>query len=128
GILPYRDRQSCLFYQLVDRDDLNGNYLETSGSAMVAYAIIKGCRLEMLEQGKYFQTGEESWAGLEAEKLKMDSGNLHLMGTCASAGLGPKDERDGSPEYYLSERVAVDNAHGVAACMMAYGEWLKFKK
>ena len=28
--------------------ELEGNYLETSGSAMIAYAILKGCRLERL--------------------------------------------------------------------------------
>lgn len=126
GILSYQDKESGLFYQLIDRADLEGNYLETSGSAMVAYTIIKGCRLGMLQKEKYFPVGEQILAALEAEKLKMEEGKLQLHGTCASAGLGPKDERNGSPEYYLSERIAVDNAHGAATCMMAYGEWLKW--
>lgn len=124
GILPYEDCDKGLFYQLIDRNDLKDNYLETSGSAMIAYAAMKGFRLGILEK-LYFQKGEEILAALEAQKFAVRAGKLYLTGTCASAGLGPGKERDGSPEYYLSEAVKDDNAHGVAMCMMAYSEWLK---
>ena len=127
GILPYQDKKSGLFYQLIDRADLKDNYLETSGSAMVSYAILKGCRLGILDKEKYLKTGEFILASIEALKADIQDGEIHLTGTCASAGLGPKDERDGSPEYYLSEAVKDDNAHGVATCMMAYSEWLKIR-
>ncbi|MGN0322158.1 MAG: glycoside hydrolase family 105 protein, partial [Oliverpabstia sp.] len=43
GILQYQDPETGLFYQVIDRSDVENNYLETSGSAMVAYAIMKGC-------------------------------------------------------------------------------------
>ena len=56
GILLYQDMQSKLFYQIIDRADIEGNYLETSGSA---YAILKGCRLGVLQQEKYLPLGEE---------------------------------------------------------------------
>lgn len=125
GILPYQDKDSCLFLQLIDRDDLKDNYTETSGSAMVAYAVLKGCRMGVLDKETYLKTGERILAALEAQKIDVRNGEFHLTGTCASAGLGPKDERDGSAEYYLSEAVKDDNAHGVATCMMAYSEWLK---
>ncbi len=131
GILPYADKDTGLFYQVVDHQDMAGNYLETSGSAMVAYAVLKGSRLGVLDREKYFAIGEHILAALEAEKIEARDGRFYLTGTCASGGLGLKDgipgqeERDGSPEYYLGEAVKDDNAHGVAACMMAYSEWLK---
>lgn len=125
GLLTYQDKAAGLFYQLIDRKDLAGNYLETSGSAMAAYAILKGCRLGMLDSQKYEAVGKNIMLAIAAEKLEYDHGCLHLTGSCASAGLGPGDERDGSPEYYLSEAVKPDNYHGVAACILAYGEWLK---
>lgn len=125
GLLPYRNERKGMFYQLIDRKDLEGNYLETSGTAMAAYAILKGCRLGMLDSQNYQAVGTDILLAVGAEKLEYEQGRLHLTGTCASAGLGPKDERDGSAEYYLSEAVKPDNSHGVAACMLAYGEWLK---
>lgn len=125
GLWPYRDPKTGLFFQLVDQAGLEGNYLETSGSGMVAYAVLKGCRLGVLDREKYYGPGIRMLAALESEKMRAENGGFHLEGTCASAGLGPKDERDGSARYYLSEAVRDDNAHGVAACMMAYSEWLK---
>ena len=125
GLMVYQDKATGLFYQLVDRKDLSGNYLETSGSAMISYALLKGSRLGILEKEKYNKEGAMILAAIEAEKMKVENSRLVLTGTCASAGLGPNEERDGSPEYYLSEAVKDDNAHGVAACMMAYSEWLK---
>lgn len=125
GLLNYQDPDSGLFYQLIDRSDLEGNYLETSGSAMVSYAILKGCRLGILDREIYQEKGARILAALEITKTSLQDGSIHLTGTCASAGLGPKDERDGSPEYYLSEAVKDDNAHGVSMCMMTYSEWLR---
>lgn len=123
GILKYQDPESGLFYQLIDRADLPGNYLETSGSAMVAYSVLKACRLGLLQKEKYFELGEQILMALEALMFTVEKKKFHLNGICASAGLGPKEERDGSPEYYLGEPQRADNKHGAAACMMAYGEW-----
>lgn len=125
GLLSYEDKNSGLFYQLIDLADLHDNYLETSGSAMVSYAVMKACRLGVLEYEPYFHKGERILAALETMKTVVQDGSFHLIGTCASAGLGPKDERDGSAGYYLSEAVKDDNAHGVSMCMMAYSEWLR---
>lgn len=123
GILKYQDPESGLFYQLIDRADLPGNYLETSGSAMVAYSVLKACRLGLLQKEKYFEVGEQILMALEAKMFRVEKKKLHLTGICASAGLGPKEKRDGSPEYYINEPQKPDNKHGAAACMMAYGEW-----
>ena len=44
GMLPHLDSKTKMIYQLVDMPNLEGNYLETSGSAMLAYAMIKGAK------------------------------------------------------------------------------------
>ncbi len=50
-LLPYQVADTGMFLQVVDRADLTGNYSETSGSVMVAYALMKGARLGMLPPG-----------------------------------------------------------------------------
>ena len=77
GILPYQDKKSGLFYQLIDRADLKDNYLETSGSAMVAYAILKGCRMSILDREKYLKTGEFILASIEALKADIQDGDVY---------------------------------------------------
>lgn len=128
GLLPYLDPLSGMFLQLVDRPDLSGNYPETSGSAMAAYAFMKGARLGMLPP-PFAQSGAGILTAIDRAFLIREDGGLHLHGICASAGLGAgpdhRSDRDGSAAYYLSEKQIPDNQHGAAACMMAYGEWLR---
>ncbi|NLP34624.1 MAG: glycosyl hydrolase family 88 [Clostridiales bacterium] len=124
GILQYQDKESKLFYQVIDKAEIDGNYLETSGSAMIAYAILKACRKDVLHKEKYQFIGEEILNKLVEYKLVEKDGNIHLSGICSVAGLGPGEERDGSIEYYLSEKVVCDDPKGVGPFMMAYAQWL----
>ncbi|GLC81935.1 glycoside hydrolase family 88/105 protein [Lacrimispora brassicae] len=127
GILEYQDQESGLFYQLIALPDIDGNYLETSGSAMIAYSILKGCRLGVLQEEKYRAAGERIMMALHDQKMVCIDGKWHLKDICEVAGLGPKDERDGSIVYYLSEPIVWDEVKGVGAAMMAYAEYLKLK-
>ncbi len=129
GVLQYQDKESKLFYQVIDRGDTTGNYLETSGSAMIAYAILKGCKMGLLLKEKYVCRGEEILNSLMENKLQERDGALHLTGICQMAGLGPdnKPSRDGSIEYYLSEKVVEDDPKGVGPLMMAYAQLLQLK-
>ena len=128
GVLRYQDPKSKLFYQLIALPDEPGNYLETSGTAMIAYAILKGVRLGVLSEEKYRAVGEEILGELLRQKLVCEDGKLHLKDICKVAGLGPKDERDGSIAYYLSEPIVSDDVKGVGAAALAYGELLKLRK
>lgn len=131
GLLPYQDRASGMFLQLVDLAGEPGNYPETSGSAMVAYAMMKGARLGMLPPA-YFHKGAEILEGIARTYLTGYNGQLMLGGICGSAGLGPgpdhRTDRNGTPAYYLSEAIRPDNQHGTAACMMAYSEFLRGRR
>ena len=49
GVAAYADPESGMYYQVVDCGGKEGNYLETSGSSMIAYAMLKGARLGVLE-------------------------------------------------------------------------------
>ena len=128
GILTYQDQESRLFYQLPALPEQEGNYLETSGSLMVAYAVLKGCRLGALLEEKYAARGREIYdAVLEQKIYQADDGAYHLSGTCAVAGLGPRTERDGSIAYYLSEPVVDDDVKAMGVLMMVTAELMKME-
>ena len=128
GILTYQDQESRLFYQLPALPEQEGNYLETSGSLMVAYAVLKGCRLGVLLEEKYAARGREIYnAVLEQKIYQADDGAYHLSGTCAVAGLGPRTERDGSIAYYLSEPVVDDDVKAMGVLMMVTAELMKME-
>lgn len=130
GMLEYQDQESGLFYQLTELPDEEGNYLETSSSSMVAYSLLKGCRLGVLDEAAYLAKGEIILIALETRMFQLSHGQLKLTGMCVGAGLGPADNlrRDGSVAYYLTERIVADEQKGVGTMMMAYSEWLKLQK
>lgn len=126
GIIPYLNQEQNMFYQVIDKKEAEGNYLETSGTAMVAYAIMKGCRMGILAKEKYQQTGEDIFDSMTKLKLVEEEGRIRLSGICSVAGLGPEGDlrRDGSVSYYLSEPVVCDDSKGVGAYFMAYAQRL----
>ncbi len=129
GMLLHQDKESGLFYQLTALPEEKGNYLETSASSMVAYSILKGCRLGIFDD-TYRAKGEEILIALETRMFSIKNGKLELGGMCVGAGLGPAGNlrRDGSVAYYLKEGVVHDEQKGTGAAMMAYSEWLKLDK
>ena len=126
GLLEYEDKEKHMFYQVVDQGDKEGNYLESSGSSMVAYAILKGVRLGVLD-ASYKDVGLDIFQGICDAYLSEEDGKLNLDGICLSAGLGPSNnlKRDGTFAYYISEPVVKNDAKGVGPLIMAYIEVLR---
>lgn len=124
GIAQYADPETGMFWQVVDQGGREGNYLETSGSSMIAYAMMKGARLGVIDK-KYAEAGRKAFDGICQKYLNInDEGELNLGGICLVAGLGPEDNRrrDGSYEYYVSEPVVDNDAKGVAPFVLCYTE------
>ena len=123
AVAPYADARSGMYYQVVDQGARAGNYLETSGSCMLAYAMLKGARLGALDK-EYAAKGEHTFRGIVERYLSFTDGELNLGGICLVAGLGPQDNRrrDGSYEYYISEPVVENDAKGVAPFLLCYTE------
>ena len=130
GILQYQDQESKMFWQVPNYPNREGNYLETSGSSMIAYAILKGVRLEVLPE-RYQKIGLDIFNGICNKYLSVKpDGDLNLGGICLVAGLGPANNlrRDGSYEYYISEPIVENDAKGVGPLIMAYTEVMKVNK
>ena len=123
GLLMYQDKESKMFYQVVDQGNREGNYLETSGSSMIAFAILKGVRLHVLPD-KYEQIGLDIFNGVCNKYVSEKNGDLNVGGICLVAGLGPEDNtrRDGTYEYYISEPVVENDAKGIGPLILAYTE------
>lgn len=125
GMLPYQHPDG-MWYQVVDKGDSPGNYLESSGSLMLAYAMLKGSRLGYIAK-EYSERGLFAFHGTVRQYLREEQGEVLLGGICRSAGLGTNPDtgkiRDGSFKYYTeSEAIVSNNGHGVAPLLMAYAE------
>jgi len=123
SIARYADNDTGMYWQVVDQAGREGNYLESSGSAMVAYAMLKGARLGVLPK-EYAALGHKTFDGIVNRCLSFRDGELELDGICLVAGLGPESDhrRDGSYAYYISEPVVKNDAKGVAPLLLCYTE------
>lgn len=121
SMLPYQDEETGMWYQVVNRGGIKPNYLETSGSAIFAYAIMKSVRLGFLDES-YFQYGEKAFSGICRTYLSEENGELQLGGICLVAGLGNKEMREGTFDYYMREPIVKNEAKGVAPLILAYIE------
>ena len=122
AVAKYQEPRSGLWYQILDKGDEKGNYFESSAACMFVYALAKGVRNGYLP-AKYRQVAENGYRGILKEFVKTDAnGQLNLEGTVAVAGLGGNPYRDGSYEYYLSEKVVTDDPKGVGALLLAATE------
>ena len=120
-MLPYQDEATGMWYQVVNRGGIKPNYLEESGSAIFAYAIMKSVRLGYLED-RYFAFGEKAFLGICDTYLSEKDGELQLDGICLVAGLGNKEMREGTFDYYMREPIVKNEAKGVAPLILAYIE------
>lgn len=129
GLEQYIDPEKHMFWQVVDQMGREGNYVETSGSAMIAYAMMKGARLGFVDR-RFAVVGEKVFNGICREYLTETDGQLNLGGICLMAGLGPENNptRDGTYEYYISEPVVENDAKGTGPFVMAYTEIKMLKR
>lgn len=126
SMLKFQD-ESGMWYQVVNMGGREKNYLETSGSAIMAYALLKGVRLNFLPES-YREFGKKAMDGICDKYLNTEEGKMSLGGICLVAGLGGPDMRDGTYEYYMSEPIVQDDAKGVGPFLLAYTELLRLKK
>ena len=129
NLLPYIDAETGMLWQVPNQVGREGNYPETSGSAMVAYFYLKGARLGILDKS-YAPIGAKIFRSICDRYLTETDGKLNLGGICLVAGLGPENNRrrDGTYEYYISEPIVENDAKGLAPFLMCYTELLLTEK
>ncbi len=122
SVARYDDPETGLYWQVVDQGGREGNYLESSGSSMIASGMLKGVRMKVLGQ-EYGELARKTFGTLSG-RLVWKNGEPELGGICLVAGLGPENNRrrDGSFEYYISEPVVANDAKGVAPFVLCYTE------
>lgn len=114
GVVKVQDVNSGLWYDIVNMPAEKGNYKEASASCMLVYTIAKAVRKNYISS-KYLANAQKGYDGIIKEFIKVENGQANLYGTVSVSGLGGKPYRDGSFEYYMSEKVRVNDPKGMGA-------------
>lgn len=115
------DPASGAWWQVLDEPGAAGNYIESSGSAMFAYALLKGSRLGYLDG---LNSTASSFADIGARATEyltntfvVDNGNgtLGYNGTVSVCSLNST----ASYEYYVGQPINYNSVLGSAAYVLA---------
>ena len=107
AVIKVQDNSTGVWWQVVDQGGREGNYLESSVSCMLTYAIAKGIRLGYIDK-TFRSVVEKAYQGILQEFITENTdGTINLIQTCSGAGLGYG--RDGSYDYYVNQAGIRDN-------------------
>ncbi len=87
GLIQYQEAQSGLWFTVVDKGERNDNYLETSGSLLIAYGIYKGLNLGVLPEN-YRQAAEMVNQGLFRKVYERNGQEIFVTGVSEATGPG----------------------------------------
>lgn len=114
-----QDPDTGLWYQVMDQGKRAGNYLEASGSCMFVYSAAKAVRMGYVP-GEMLEPARRGYYGILDHLIRVDAdGMVNLEQVCSVAGLGGTPYRDGSYEYYVSEKVHANDYKGVGPFILA---------
>lgn len=115
-----------MLLQLPALPQLGGNYPETSGTLLFAYSAMKAHRLGAAPSETAL-AGRLALTAVTERYIVCDRGVPVLKNICLMGGLGGTENRDGSAQYYLSERLVENDAKGIAPFLMAAAELMHDK-
>lgn len=135
NVVKWQDKESGLWYQVMDAPNREGNYLEATCSSMFAYALLKAYRKGYVANKAFQDAGIRAYRGILQHFIRVnDDETISLTHCCSVAGLGPglsekvkraapnvkeNRRRDGSYDYYLSEPVRDNDTKGVGPFIWA---------
>ena len=140
AVLKWQDKKSGVWYQVMDSPGREGNYLESTCSAMFTYVLLKAYRKGYVGT-KYRDAGIRAYKGIIQNFIRVnDDKTISLTNCCSVAGLGPaatpqvvaamkqvnpkgkvkeNRRRDGGYAYYLSEPIRDNDAKGLGPFIWA---------
>ena len=140
AVIKWQDKKTGVWYQVMDSPNREGNYLESTASAMFAYGLLKAANKGYLGK-KYLDAGIKAYKGIIQNFIRVNADKtISLTNCCSVAGLGPaatpeviaamkkvnpkgsvneNRRRDGSFAYYLDEPIRDNDAKGVGPFIWA---------
>ena len=115
----YQDSKTELWYQVTDKMAAEGNYLESSASAMFIYTWVKAAQKGYLDE-RFLEKAKTAYQQFILKFVKNNpDGTISITDGCSVAGLGGDPYRSGTYEYYISEPVRDDDPKATGPFIMA---------
>lgn len=117
AIVKYQDKEDGRWYEVVDKGDWEGNWLENSGSCLFVYALSKAIRMGYIDS-KYKENAKKGYEGVINSLKWSEEGELLVGDICIGTCID-----EGTYEHYISRDVCINDLHGSGAFTIMCGEY-----
>lgn len=117
AIVKYQDKEDGRWYEVVDKGDKEGNWLENSGSSLFVYALSKAVRMGYVDQ-YYKEHAKKGYDGIINSLKRGEDGELLVGDICVGTCID-----EGTYEHYINREVCVNDLHGSGAFTIMCGEY-----
>ncbi len=106
----FQDKNTGLWYQIVDKGDLPANWLETSSSSMYSYVIATAVKRGYVDQG-YLSNARKGYEGVLTKISLGPDGLTNLTDICEGTNVSDL-------AYYLGRKRNTNDFHGLGAFLI----------
>lgn len=106
----YQDPKTGLWYNVVDKADTPGDWLETSGSSMYVYMLEKAIQRGYISS-HYQSVACRGYRGILSQLTATPEGDVHIANICEGTNVSDL-------AYYLNRQRKTDDLHGLGAFLI----------
>jgi unsaturated rhamnogalacturonyl hydrolase len=118
GLAKYQDASTGLWYQVVNKGTVAGNWLETSCSSMYTYIISKAVEKGYVDS-TYLDVANKGYQGVLTQiSLGTDGVTTSLKNICVGTDVGDY-------AYYIARQKATNDLHGLGAFLIMSEQMIK---
>lgn len=120
NLLKYQDEKTGMWYQVVDKGNSEGNWLETSGSCLFLYGLSNLIRRGVLDKS-YVKYADKAFEGIINNMTSFEGEDLIISKVCIGTGVGDY-------EHYINRPTTENDLHGTGAFVLMCTEYEKMKR
>lgn len=120
AIISYQDQEKKLWYQVVNKGDVAGNWLEASCTCLFIYATAKAVRMGVMDTS-VLQNAKEGFEAVIQDFTKVEGDNLVISGVCVGTGVN-------NYQGYIERPTSVNDLHGMGAFLLMCAEVARIKQ
>lgn len=114
ALIRFQDKKTGMWFQVVDKGDVEGNWIETSCSCLYTYAITKAMKKGLIHKS-YYQHIRQAYEGI-INSLRFEGNDLIVTNVCIGTGVGDY-------QFYIDRPTVQNDLHGMGAFLLMCTEY-----
>lgn len=116
AVAKYQDTESGLWWQVVDKGGMEGNWLESSCTCLFVAALCKAVRAGLMDK-KYLEVAQKGYEGI-INRLGYNENGVIIDNICIGTGVGDY-------AHYCARPTSENDLHGVGSYLIMVTEVAK---